>query len=91
MGVEQKLRLDLWLRYWAGLRLAPHVGTPAHIAHRMLKLAAVRPSDCVFDLGCGDARLLIAGQFSVLPRSTVPFSSFASSIFLRQFCEDLFR
>ncbi|XP_024367882.1 uncharacterized protein [Physcomitrium patens] len=60
MAVVQKLRLGLWLRYWAGLRLAPHVGTPAHVAHRMLKLAAVGPGDLVVDLGCGDARLLIA-------------------------------
>ncbi|KAG0571115.1 hypothetical protein M758_6G203000 [Ceratodon purpureus] len=60
MAVEQKLRLGLWLRYWAGLRLAPHVGTPAHVAHRMLKLAQVGPADRVVDLGCGDARLLIA-------------------------------
>ena len=65
MAVEQKLRLGLWLRYWAGLRLAPHVGTPAHVAHRMLKLAQVGPADRVVDLGCGDARLLIAGQYAV--------------------------
>jgi hypothetical protein len=62
MTVPQQLRLGLWLRYWAGLRLAPHVGTPPHVAARMLQLAAVAPDDRVVDLGCGDARLLIAGQ-----------------------------
>ncbi|KAJ7526689.1 hypothetical protein O6H91_16G018600 [Diphasiastrum complanatum] len=53
------LRLGLWMRYWAGFRLAPFVPTPFHVAHRMLDLASVKPSDFVMDLGCGDGRLLI--------------------------------
>lgn len=60
--VVQQLRLGLWLRYWAGLRLAPHVGTPAHVGSRMMQLASVGPNDRVVDLGCGDGRLLIAGE-----------------------------
>lgn len=54
------LRLGLWLRYWAGFRLAPFVPTPVHVARRMLDLARVHSSDLVYDLGCGDARLLVA-------------------------------
>ncbi|KAH8972254.1 hypothetical protein BDL97_02G185600 [Sphagnum fallax] len=60
--VVQQLRLGLWMRYWAGLRLAPHVGTPSHVGKRMLQLASVGPQDHVVDLGCGDGRLLIAAK-----------------------------
>lgn len=55
------LRLGLWVKYLAGLRLAPFVPTPHHVAKAMLRLAEVKSSDFVVDLGCGDARLLISG------------------------------
>eukprot|EP01018_Ginkgo_biloba_P014051 Gb_40676 [translate_table: standard] len=54
------LRLGLWVKYLAGLRLAPFVPTPYHVAKAMLRLADVKSSDFVIDLGCGDARLLIS-------------------------------
>ncbi|KAL3689152.1 hypothetical protein R1sor_015461 [Riccia sorocarpa] len=57
---SQALRLGLWVRYWLGQRLAPYHGTPPHVARRMLQLARVSANDRVVDLGCGDARLLIA-------------------------------
>ncbi|BBN07934.1 hypothetical protein Mp_4g07440 [Marchantia polymorpha subsp. ruderalis] len=57
---SQALRLGLWFRYWFGQRLAPYHGTPPHVARRMLQLARVNAADRVVDLGCGDARLLIA-------------------------------
>ena len=40
--------------------LAPYSPTPADVVERMLKLAGVRPSDVVYDLGCGDGRIVIA-------------------------------
>ena len=40
--------------------LAPHVATPPEVVERMLKLAKVGPSDLVYDLGCGDGRIVIA-------------------------------
>lgn len=40
--------------------LAPYVATPHDVAARMVELAEVQPNDCVYDLGCGDGRLLIA-------------------------------
>jgi cyclopropane fatty-acyl-phospholipid synthase-like methyltransferase len=40
--------------------LAPYVPTPPEIVQRMLQLAQVQPHDIVFDLGCGDGRLVIA-------------------------------
>lgn len=40
--------------------LAPYVATPHEVAGQMVELADVQSSDCVYDLGCGDGRLLIA-------------------------------
>src|SRR6478609_6303927 len=39
--------------------LAPFVASPQPIVDRMLDLAEVKPGDVVFDLGCGDGRVLI--------------------------------
>jgi len=40
--------------------LAPYMATPHEVVDRMLALAEVGPSDIVFDLGCGDGRVVIA-------------------------------
>src|SRR2546428_11259951 len=34
--------------------------SPVEVAHAMLELAQVTPSDVVYDLGCGDGRIVIA-------------------------------
>jgi SAM-dependent methyltransferase len=39
--------------------LAPYSPTPMDVVARMLKLAAVGPRDVVYDLGCGDGRIII--------------------------------
>lgn len=44
--------------------LAPYVPTPPEVAARMIDLAAIGPSDVVYDLGCGDGRLVIAAAKS---------------------------
>lgn len=36
-----------------------HVGTPYDVASRMLKMAKIKKTDLVYDLGCGDGRLLV--------------------------------
>lgn len=36
------------------------VPTPAPVIHRMLTMAKVGPKDVVYDLGCGDGRIVIA-------------------------------
>lgn len=39
--------------------LAPYVPTPLEIVRRMLRLADVKPNDVVYDVGCGDGRIVI--------------------------------
>ena len=39
---------------------APFVATPPDVVQRMLALAKVGPGDVVYDLGCGDGRIVIA-------------------------------
>jgi SAM-dependent methyltransferase len=40
--------------------LAPYVPTPPEVVDRMLAFAKVGPKDVVYDLGCGDGRIVIA-------------------------------
>jgi SAM-dependent methyltransferase len=43
-----------------GIKLdAPYVSTPEPVVKAMLRLAEVRASDMVYDLGCGDGRIVI--------------------------------
>ena len=39
--------------------LAPYVPTPQDVVEKMLELAGVTAADVVYDLGCGDGRLVI--------------------------------
>src|SRR5579885_3586022 len=50
---------------WAK-KLAPYVVSPQHVVERMLEMANVHPGELVYDLGCGDGRVLItaAQQFN---------------------------
>ena len=40
--------------------LAPSSATPTDVVDRMLAMAHVGPNDVVYDLGCGDGRIVIA-------------------------------
>jgi predicted RNA methylase len=40
--------------------LAPYLPTPHDVVDRMLRLAEVTREDVVYDLGCGDGRIVIA-------------------------------
>ena len=40
--------------------LAPYVATPPDVVERMLTLARTGRSDVVYDIGCGDGRIVIA-------------------------------
>ena len=44
--------------------LAPYVPTPPDVVLRMLHLADVQAGDVVYDLGCGDGRLVIAAAMA---------------------------
>lgn len=39
--------------------LAPYVPTPQVVVERMLEAARVKPGEVVYDLGCGDGRIII--------------------------------
>ncbi len=41
-------------------KLAPYVASPARVVERMLELAKIKPGETLYDLGCGDGRILIA-------------------------------
>ncbi len=45
--------------YEPGQSLAPYVPTPQHVVDKMLELAEVTSKDVVYDLGCGDGRIVI--------------------------------
>lgn len=40
--------------------LAPYVNSPEHAIDRMLQLAGLKDGETLYDLGCGDGRILIA-------------------------------
>lgn len=44
---------------WGAISAAPWVPMPARDVERLLALVALKPGDVLFDLGCGDGRLLI--------------------------------
>jgi SAM-dependent methyltransferase len=53
-------RLIVWAKRTAApQKLAPYVQTPQDVVERMLEIAQVGPDDVVYDLGCGDGRLVI--------------------------------
>jgi SAM-dependent methyltransferase len=44
-----------------GVKLdVPYVSTPTEVVSEMLRLAAVKRGDLLYDLGCGDGRIVIA-------------------------------
>jgi SAM-dependent methyltransferase len=48
-----------------GIKLdAPYVSTPQPVVDAMLRLAEVRPDDVLYDLGCGDGRIVITAARS---------------------------
>lgn len=49
---------------------APWVPTPYKTIRRMLKLAKVKPGDMVYDLGCGDGRIIIEAARSFGAKAT---------------------
>ena len=50
--------LLVWI-LWTNRTGAPWVPTPMSKVHKMLRMAGVGPGDQVYDLGCGDGRMII--------------------------------
>ena len=46
--------------YWTRIVGGPWVPSSMQVIHRMLDMAEVGPNDTVYDLGCGDGRVLVA-------------------------------
>lgn len=46
--------------YWTRIVGGPWVPSSMQVIHRMLEMAEVGPDDTVYDLGCGDGRVLVA-------------------------------
>jgi predicted RNA methylase len=44
---------------WTSSRGAPWAPTPMSIVHKMLQMAEVGADDIIYDLGCGDGRMII--------------------------------
>jgi SAM-dependent methyltransferase len=60
LGLISTPRLIVWAkRSAAPQKLAPYVRTPQDVVERMLQIAQVGRNDVVYDLGCGDGRLVI--------------------------------
>ena len=57
-GFFPSLWLGTWAKFILGTRLGPYVPTPPHVVSRLLKLGSLRAGDVVYDLGCGDGRVL---------------------------------
>jgi SAM-dependent methyltransferase len=43
-----------------GNKLAPYVASPVRVVDRMLEMAKIKPGETLYDLGCGDGRILIS-------------------------------
>jgi len=46
--------------YWTRIVGGPWVPSPMQLVYRMMEMAEVGPDDIVYDLGCGDGRIVLA-------------------------------
>ena len=52
------------------MSIAPFVQTPLEVAKKMLNLSQVRPGEMLYDLGCGDGRLIILAAKDIGAKAT---------------------
>jgi len=48
-----------WYRGTQGDSLAPYVPSPPDVVEKMLRIAELKEGDILYDLGCGDGRIII--------------------------------
>ncbi len=53
------LGMPLWAQFDGGPGEVPYVPTPNEVVEAMLKLGGIKAADVVYDLGCGDGRIVI--------------------------------
>ena len=51
--------MPLWAQFDVGPGEVPYVPTPNEVVEAMLKLGGIKSTDVVYDLGCGDGRIVI--------------------------------
>lgn len=69
---------------WTNAKGAPWVPTSRQVIRRMLEMADLRPGELLFDLGCGDGRVLITAARSFGARAVgveVDLSRYLWSVF----------
>ena len=49
----------VWAQDLESKKIVPYVPTPQDVVERMLDLAGVKKGDVVYDLGCGDGRIVV--------------------------------
>lgn len=54
-GGERKTQFEV-----STVSLAPFVPSPPYVVEKMLRVADLKPGEVLFDLGCGDGRIIIA-------------------------------
>jgi cyclopropane fatty-acyl-phospholipid synthase-like methyltransferase len=52
------------------MSIAPFVQTPLEVAKKMLELAQIKSGESLYDLGCGDGRLIILAAKDIGAKST---------------------
>ena len=55
--------------YWTRIVGGPWVPSSMQIVHRMLEMAEVGPEDIVYDLGCGDGRVILTAAMRYQARA----------------------
>jgi cyclopropane fatty-acyl-phospholipid synthase-like methyltransferase len=52
------------------MSIAPFVQTPLEVAKKMLDLSQIKPDEVLYDLGCGDGRLIILAAKEIGAKAT---------------------
>ncbi|MCX6909297.1 MAG: class I SAM-dependent methyltransferase, partial [Verrucomicrobia bacterium] len=82
MAATRKMALLVWIWAFVALPLGaqwdengfggdvPYVPTPQEVVDSMLKIAGVSARDIVYDLGCGDGRIVVSAAKTYGARGT---------------------